>query len=343
VRAPLLIRWPGGIPARGEKRRQFYHVVDVTPTILAVLGLDLPERVGGIEQIPLHGVSMAHTFVDDDAETHKETQYFETIGQRGIWHKGWKAVTFHRGRTDYDSDPWELYNLDQDIAELNDLSSEYPQRLDELISLWWQEAERYGVLALDDLAGRSGMGWEPEDRSRWVLYQDAVLPHFYRPGPRVFGLSHRITARVERESTRKSGVIIADGGRFGGWCIYIYGNRLHYTLNVFGKRCRVPSPLALPSGPVTLRADVVRTGKTEGVVRFFVNGEPAGDGRLNPFRYWGFFNEPLTVGFDSQTPVDDFYGSPFTFDGRIIDVVIETVGKEVVDEGVLLDQLMGSQ
>ncbi len=286
---------------------------------------------------------MAHTFVDDDAETHKETQYFETIGQRGIWHKGWKAVTFHRGRTDYDSDPWELYNLDQDIAELNDLSSEYPQRLDELISLWWQEAERYGVLALDDLAGRSGMGWEPEDRSRWVLYQDAVLPHFYRPGPRVFGLSHRITARVERESTRKSGVIIADGGRFGGWCIYIYGNRLHYTLNVFGKRCRVPSPLALPSGPVTLRADVVRTGKTEGVVRFFVNGEPAGDGRLNPFRYWGFFNEPLTVGFDSQTPVDDFYGSPFTFDGRIIDVVIETVGKEVVDEGVLLDQLMGSQ
>ena len=106
---------------------------------------------------------MAHTFVDDDAETHKETQYFETIGQRGIWHKGWKAVTFHRGRTDYDSDPWELYNLDQDIAELNDLSSEYPQRLDELISLWWQEAERYGVLALDDLAG-------------YVLFGDGSLP-----------------------------------------------------------------------------------------------------------------------------------------------------------------------
>ncbi len=343
VRAPLLLRWPVGIPARGEMRRQFYHVVDVTPTILDILGLDLPARVGGVEQIPLHGVSMAHTFGEDDAQTYKETQYFETIGQRGIWHRGWKAVTFHRPGSDFGSDPWELYNLDVDIAERNDLSAEDPQRLEDLISLWWQEAERYGVLPLDDMAGRTGIGWKPDDRSRWVLYQDAVLPHFYRSGPRVLGLSHRITARIERESTRKSGVVISDGGRFGGWCIYVHGNRMHYTTNAFCERCRVSSRLALPPGPVTLRADVVRTGNAEGRVRLFVNEGPAGEGRLGPFRWGNFVNEPLTVGFESQTPVDDVYEPPFTFDGRIVDVVIETVGKDVVDEGVLLDQLMGSQ
>lgn len=343
VRAPLLLRWPDGISSRGETRRQFYHVVDVMPTMLDILGLDLPEGVGGIEQVPLHGVSMAHTFENDGAETYKETQYFETIGQRGIWHKGWKAVTFHRFGTDFDADPWELYNLDEDIAELNDLSSEHPERLEDLISLWWQEAERYGVLPLDDMAGRTGMGWKPDGRRRWVLYQDAVLPHFYRSGPRVRGLSHRVTARIERESTRKSGVIIADGGRFGGWCIYIRGNRMHYTTNTFGERCRVSSWLALPPGPVTLRADMVRTGKDEGLVRFHVNDGPAGEGRVSPFRAGNFVNEPLTVGFDSQTPVDDAYDSPYPFDGRIVDVVIEVAGKEVVDESILLDQLMGSQ
>jgi len=343
IRAPLLLRWPAGIPFRGEKRRQFYHVVDVMPTILDILGLDLPVRVGGIDQIPLHGVSMAHTFEDDSADTQKETQYFETIGQRGIWHKGWKAVTFHQRGTDYEADPWELYRLDADIAELNDLSSECPDRLKDLISLWWQEAERYGVLPLDDMAGRTGIGWQPDGRTRWVLYQDAVLPHFYRPGPRVRGLSHRITARIDRDSTRKSGVIIADGGRFGGWCIYIRGNRMHYTTNTFGERCRASSRLALPPGPVTLRADVVKTGEDEGFVRFHVNDAPAGNGRITPFRAGNFVNEPLTVGFDSQTPVDDTYDSPYRFDGRIIDIVIETAGREVVNEDVLLDQLMGSQ
>lgn len=343
VRAPLLLRWPSGIAARGETRRQFYHVVDVMPTVLDVLGLQLPSHVGGIEQIPLHGVSMAHTFESNDAETQKDTQYFETIGQRGIWHRGWKAVTFHQRGTDFATDPWELYHLDEDMAEINNLASEHPDKLAELIDLWWQEAERYGVLPLDDMAGRTGIGWKPDDRNRWVLYQDAVLPHFYRAAPRVRGLSHRIIARIDRESTEHDGVIIADGGRFGGWCIYVRGNRMHYTTNNFGERSRVSSHVAIPPGPATLRADVVRTGKDEGLVRFYVNDEPAGEGLLSPFRAGYFVNEPLDVGRDSQTPVDDVYASPYPFGGRIVDVTIEVAGREVVDEDVLLDQLMGSQ
>ena len=343
VRAPLVIRWPTGIAARGETRRQFYHVVDVAPTLLDLLGVPLPDEVGGVPQMPLHGTSMAHTLNDDGADTRKVTQYFETIGQRAIWHRGWKAVTFHRPGTDFDADIWELYHLDVDLAEIDDLAAAQPARLQELIALWWHEAERYGVLPLDDLAGRASVGWWPAPKNRWVLHQDAVLPHFFKAGPRVRGVSHRVTARIDRDSTRAAGVIIADGGRFGGFSIYVRSNRLHYATNDFGARCRVSSPVAIPPGAVSLRADVVKTGDDEGHVRLFVDDRPAGEGTLSPFRYRNFVNEPLDVGRDSQTPVDDAYESPFAFEGRIVDVVIEAFGREVVDRDVLLDELMGSQ
>ena len=343
VRAPLLVRWPNGIDAKGETRRQFYHVVDVTPTLMDLLGLPAPSHVNGVEQMPFHGTSMAHTLNDNDADTHKTVQYFETIGQRAIWHEGWKAVTFHHRGRSFDDDVWELYHLDVDLAEIDNRADEHPEKLKELVDLWWSEAERYGVLPLDDLTGRRGIGWWPEPGNRWVLYQDAVLPHFFRAGPRVRGVSHRITARIERSSTSAQGTIIADGGRFGGWSVFILGNRLHYTTNNFGERCRVSSPVAIPPGAATIRADVVRTGTDEGRVRFFVDDEPAGGGVLAPFRYHNFVNEPLDVGRDSQTPVDDAYESPFVFDGRIVDVVIEAFGTEVVDQETLLEELMATQ
>ena len=195
VRAPLLIRWPDGIRAKGETRRQFYHVMDITPTLVDLLGAPLPAHVNGVEQIPLHGVSMAHTFNDNDADTHKTVQYLEMVGHRGIWHEGWKAVTFHQRGVDFDADVWELYHLDEDLAEIDNVADRYPERLDALKDLWWREAERYGVLPLDDVSRRSSIGWWPEPKDRWVLYQDAVLPHHFKGGPRVRGVSHRITAR----------------------------------------------------------------------------------------------------------------------------------------------------
>ena len=303
----------------------------------------LPAQVNGVEQISLHGVSMAHTLNDNDADTRKTVQYFEMVGQRGIWHEGWKAVTFHQRGEDFDSDVWELYHLDEDLAEIDNLADRYPEKLAALKDLWWREAERYGVLPLDDVSRRSSVGWWPEPKDRWVLYEDAVLPHHFKGGPRVRDVSHRITARVERQSTDQDGAIIADGGRFGGWSVFIRGNRLHYTTNNFGKRCRVSSPTAIPPGAVTLRADVVRTGDDEGRVRFYVDDEPAGEAVLSPFGYHNFVNEPLDVGRDSQTPVDDLYESPFVFEGMIVDVVIEAFGTEVVDQEVLLEELMASQ
>ncbi|MDG2071572.1 MAG: arylsulfatase [Pseudomonadales bacterium] len=343
IRAPLLIRWPEGIKARGETRRQFHHVVDVTPTLIDLLGLDLPVQVNGVEQMPLHGTSMAHTLNDNEADTGKKIQYFETTGHRAIWHEGWKALTFHTRGDDFETEDWELYHLDQDLAEIDNLADKHPERLKEMIDLWWQEAEQYGVLPLDDMGGKNGVGWWPEPKNRWVLYQDAVLPHHFKAGPRVRGISHRITARIQRASTDLEGVIVSDGGRFGGWCLFIQDNRLIYTTNDFQHRCRVASNVALPSGAVTLRIDVVKVGEDEGHARFFMDDKPSGEGVLSPFRQLNFANEPFEVGRDSQTPVDDYYESPYVFEGKIDQVVIEAAGEEVVDQDVLWEELMGNQ
>ena len=343
IRAPLLIRWPKGIKTRGETRRQFYHAVDVTPTVMDLLGLPLPDQVNGVEQMPLHGTSMAHTLNDNGADTKKSIQYFETTGHRAIWYEGWKAVTFHTRGDDFESEDWELYHLDKDMAEIDNLANEHPDRLNEMIDLWWREAERYGVLPLDDTGGKNGVGWWPAPRDRWVLYQDAVLPHHFKAAPRVRGVSHRLTAEIERGSITDQGVIIADGGRFGGWSLYIRDNHLYYTTNDFQRRSRVVSDTPIPEGVVTLRVDVVKTGEDAGRVRFYIDNNPAGKGLLSPFRKVNFANEPLEVGRDSQTPVDDQYESPFVFTGQIASLVIEAAGEEVFDQDVLFDELMGLQ
>jgi arylsulfatase len=343
IRAPLILSWPRGIAGCGEIRHQFHHAVDVVPTVLEVVGTELPERVHGIEQMPLHGTSFAYTFDDASAPTRKETQYFEMFGHRGIWHRGWKAVTFHAPGADYDAEKWEVYHLDRDPAEIHDLAEARPDKLRELTDLWWREAERYGVLPLDDGTGRRGLGWRGGVASadRHVLHQGAVLPTTVAPIVR--GRSHRIVARVHRERVDVDGVLVAAGGRFGGWSLYVLGNRLHYAASWFGDRVRVSSTRALRAGDTALRADVLRVGKDEAIVRFFVGEEPAGEGRLSPFRAAIFANEPLEVGRDGMTPVDEAYASPFEFGGRIEEVVIELFGREVLDPSAVLGELMRAQ
>ena len=195
----------------------------------------MPDSVNGIDQIPMHGVSLSSTLENADAPSPKTTQYFEMAGNRAIWHEGWKAVTFHEPGADYDAEPWELYHLDQDIAELNDLAEAEPQRLTDMIELWWREAERYGVLPLDDLTGGHQLRLQRPGPGRWVFQQGAVLPHFFRQGPFLLGSSHRIEAKIVRANTAQGGVILADGGRFGGLALYVQHNRLCYTTNAFGE------------------------------------------------------------------------------------------------------------
>ena len=152
VRAPLVISWPKGIEARGETRRQFCHVVDLAPTILELARRrNAGGESTGSSRFPCTASRSRPRSTTPMRPSPKTTQYFEMVGNRAIWHEGWKAVTFHERGADYDSEPWELYHLEEDIAELNDLAQAEPERLQAMIDLWWREAERYGVLPLDDL------------------------------------------------------------------------------------------------------------------------------------------------------------------------------------------------
>lgn len=340
VRAPFIVHWPAGMTPDARPRTQFCHAVDVVPTLLDVLGVDPPEVVGGFDQEPMHGESFAVTFTDADAPEPKDTQYFEALGHRAIWHDGWKAVTFHTFGADYDDDSWELYDLRADPNELHDLAGAEPERLRRLLDLWWGEAERYGVLPLDDFSRGLDPIPAPE---RVVLYDGAVLPCVPRGGLQVRGMSHRMTVRFDRVNTTQGGVIVASGGRFGGWALFVHDNRLHYTTNDFGERGRVVSDRVLPTGPIVVRVDVVRTDTDAAYVRFFVNDEPAGAATLSPFRNRYFANEPTTVGRDTQTPVDDLYEVPNDFSGDLIDVTIDVFGGEHLDQRTLIEEIMRSQ
>ena len=212
-----------------------------------------------------------------------------------------------------------------------------------MVERWWREAERYGVLPLDDFSGGHQLRLQRPGPGRWVFQQGAVLPHFFRKGPFLLGSSHRIEAKIERDSAAQGGVILADGGRFGGMTLYVHRNRLCYTTNAFGERSRVVSHSAIPVGAVTLRVDLVRIGDGEAAVQMFIDDEPAGSGRLAHFEDRNYVNEPLEVGRDGQTPVDDRYESPFEFQGKLLDVTIDSAGRDIEDPQTLIDELMRTQ
>ena len=155
VRVPLIVRWPERVP-QGQIREQFHHVTDLVPTVLEVLGEEAPRTIKGLAQMPVHGKSLAYSFEDPDAPSNKGVQYFEMWGHRAIWMDGWKAVTRHFRGVEFDEDKWELFNLEEDFSELNDLSEQEPERLQKMIDRWWIEAGRYNVLPLDDRLPRLG-------------------------------------------------------------------------------------------------------------------------------------------------------------------------------------------
>ncbi len=168
IRAPLIVHWPAGIAAAGEIRHPFQHVIDIAPTVLDLAGVPAPTVFRGLEQLPLHGTSLAYSFAppDDAASAGRETQYFEMGGQRGIYHQGWKAVTRHQSGDPYERDRWELYYLPDDYSETRDLAEAEPARLATLVALWWEEARRNGVLPLDDRAQARAFARDPETTAR---------------------------------------------------------------------------------------------------------------------------------------------------------------------------------
>jgi arylsulfatase len=333
VADPLIVHWPRGIAARGETRRQYVHAIDLAPTVLEVLGLDPPATLGGIEQRPLEGVGFAHTFEAPDVPGRHLTQYYEMFGCRALYHRGWKAVTYHpiQDPTPSFDEPWELYHVDHDVSECHDLAAEHPEKLRELIELWWVEAAKHQVLPLDNRA-----------LSELVLERPSAIPprthYVYYPGtaavPEVAGVnvrnrSHVITAEVEPVAAEVSGVLMAQGSLLGGWSLYVHGRRLCYVHAYVGLEThRIVSSVEVPRDARLLRFRFTRTGEHCGRGALFIDDRTVGEAeipRFTPTRF-SLTGAGLTCGRGNELAVSDDYRGPFPFTGRLRRVVIEVAG-----------------
>ena len=330
---PLVISWPKGIKAKGEVRNQYHHSTDIVPTILDICGLEMPKVYKGVEQYPLSGVSMRYTFdAKPDGKTKKEVQYYAMLGTRAIWKDGWKAVALHVpliGRGKFDEDEWELYHVDKDRSESKNLAKEHPEKLQELIKIWFDEAEKNMVLPLDDRSAIELLGTErPAEeapRERYVYYPGtAPIPEGVAVNCR--GRSYKILADVEITDPDCSGVIFAHGSRFGGHSLFIKDKKLYYVYNFLGIKPeqKFISSEELKPGKYTLGMEFTRESSGQyqesiGKTKLYINEKVVAEGpmKTQPGKFT-LSGDGLCIGNDSGDAVSEEYKSPGEFKGGTI-------------------------
>jgi arylsulfatase len=332
TRNGTVVHWPNGFRSRGEVRTQFTHVIDVAATVLDAAGLPQPTFVNGIQQMPMHGASLGPTFDDAAAPELRDTQYFEMFVNRGIYHRGWTAVTRHSTPwvmqpelPALDDDVWELYGPD-DWTQAHDLSKEHPEKLYELQRLFLIEAARYYVLPLDD---RRVERFNPDLAGRPTLIRGKSQILFGGMGRlsenSVVALknkSHGVTAQIEVPDAGADGVIVAQGGAFGGFSLYLHEGRPAYCYNLFGlRRFKVYGDAPVPAGEHQVRMEFAYDGGglgKGGSVTLYLDGAEVGTGRVeNTVPMLFSADETTDVGTDSATPVSDDHGGRNRFIGRV--------------------------
>jgi len=342
TRNGMIIHWPDGIKEKGGLRSQFGHVIDIAPTILEAIGLPEPESVNGTPQTPMEGTSLLYSFNDADAKERHTTQYFEMFGNRAVYHEGWFARTLHRAPWEavnmppLETDTWDLYNVHEDFTLANNLAEKQPEKLAELQALFMSEAEKYHVLPIDDrvivrmnpaIAGRPDL---LGDRTSLTLYDgmDGMLENTFM---NVKNRSKTITAEVEIPPGGADGVILTQGGRFGGWSLYMQDGKPIYTYNFLGlERYTVASISAVPAGVATIVLDFAYDGGgfgKGGMATLSVNGETVAEGRIEKTQPLIFSaDETADVGLDNQTPVAEGIGTgrdETRFTGKIHKVTLD--------------------
>jgi arylsulfatase len=338
TRNGLVLHWPAGIKAKNEVRSQFHHVVDVAPTIYQAAGLPAPKTVNGIEQRPIEGVSMVYSFDNATAPDMRKTQYFEMIGNRAIYHEGWLAATIHKApweakpRRPLADDVWELYNVNEDFSLANNLAEKNPKKIEELKKKFMEEGAKYNVLPIDDrsierfdpvIAGRPDL---MNGRTKLTLYEGAKgIPE--NAFINIKNTSLTITAEVDLPADA-SGVIICQGGDFGGWTFYMMDGKPAYTYNWVGlESYTVSSDKKIPPGKHTISFDFAYEGGRGGggMGTINVDGTKAAEGKIAKTNSNTFgIDESADVGTDENTPVHLGYVKKEKFTGKIKTVTLQT-------------------
>lgn len=348
TRQPMVISWPGRITDRGGLRSQFTHVNDIAATLYEAAGITPPAEVDGVPQEPLDGVSFVDSFLDARAPSKHRVQYFEVAGNRAIYEDGWLASALHSlpwnvsGRTDdYDGDKWELYHLDEDFSQASNLADRHPEKLSHLKALFHREAIANNVYPLvsartgaaQSFDGRPGtLGWGPHPaatQGRPDALQGKTEFVYYPDMPRLPGWSvpklngpHRITAILEIPDAGAEGILIAQGGRYGGFAFYVKDGRLVYENNFFGRSHDIiASGTQLPRGKLEVAYAYNRGSKepwSGGTGRLYINGELCGENEIKHF--WPM--ETLGIGRQFGSPVSPRYQAPFRFTGTLEKVTI---------------------
>lgn len=332
VHVPLVIRWPKGIDGGGGLRDQFHHVNDVVPTILEAIGITAPSTYRGVDQIPVSGTAMNYSFAESDAPSRKTVQYFEMHGHRAIYADGWKAVTRHEMGRSFDDDRWELYHVAVDRSEVVDLAESEPDRLRQLVELWWSEAEREGVLPLDDrgleLMSIRFTENSPHPIDRTYRYRPPMSPLPAQASPAIGGRSWDMEAHVTR-TKEQDGVLYATGTENSGFSLFVDQDRLVFDYNIFGEHHVLRSSESIGSGDVVLTVRFRREGKT-GTVTLYVDNRDVGSMQV-PFVMRTMSSVGPSVGYDHGSPVAEDYadrrdGFPFT--GRLHELVVKIVSRQ---------------
>lgn len=340
TRNGLVISWPQGIDAQGELRTQFHHVIDVMPTILEAAGVFAPKTVDGLEQLRIDGVSMMYSFADGDAAAARGTQYFEIVGNRGIYHDGWFANTAPRNLpwnisragpgTDTSTYEWELYNLDEDFSQSNNVAKQYPDRLRELQAVFDQEARRNNVYPLmnDGAAyrSRSSGTLATRPRTEYAYWGPNIRIPMSNASPPIFWVPFQVEAKIEIPEEGAEGVIFAAGSHFGGWSFYLQDGRpvaAAASSPLPGGLFRVAADQALSPGSHRIVFDVsfVDAGAE---VRISVNDRELASGSMagRPSGVGGG-GEMFDTGRDTNLPVSPDYDNEGVFTGQLNKVVVK--------------------
>jgi len=359
VSDPFIVSWPAGIKAKGEIRSQYAHAIDMVPTVLEALGIEAPTIIRGVTQSPIEGVSFANSFDDGNVASKHLTQYFEMFGHRSLYHNGWRAVCPWPGTsftesgltfgapisydklTELDANGWELYNINEDFAETNNLASSQRDRLIAMIGMWYVESGKYDVLPIDSRGVQRFAIPRPQiavDRKQYIYYPGTqVVP--VNAAPRLLNCAHSVSVDATVPTEGAEGVLFSMGGNDGGFSFYVQNSKLTYGYNyVADSYFKVESNQPLPSGrhifsfefAPTGPADLAKGKGTPAKITLLVDGKPVGEGDLPvtiPFNLG--LAAGVAVGADPGSPAMNDYKPPFKFTGEVHKALVDVTGEPV--------------